>query len=430
MRLSSFLCLLALPLAAIAEKPVFNDFMGLCVHTVQFKPELYEPVTRLVRDYHSVHWDLDDDTQASIDFPFAKNRVQWEKMYGRWVEAGYEIDAALMFNNLNAEDWKDLPADAERYAQAFAKFFGPSSRNLVTSAEVGNEPGHYSDEDYARLFRAFATGLRQGDPKLKILTSNLTTGESTKYAKNIDLLKDMGELYDVLKVHTYAQVEGWPTWERSYPEDPDIDFLEKVQAVIDWRNEHATGKEVWITEFGWDATTAPQQKEGTFKDWVGSTETEQARYLVRAFLCFSAMDVQRAYIYFFNDNNAASVHASSGLTRKYEPKPAFYAVAHLCATLGDYRFTRVREEKPGELYVYEYQSATDPKQFIWAAWSPTGEDREASVELNTGSGKVEKIERMPLKAEAVETVKWKSPRNGAIELTVTESPAYIHLQAP
>jgi len=429
-RLAPLLALLALPLAGLAEKPVFNDFMGLCVHTVQFKPEVYAPVAKLVRDYHPVRWDLGEDTQATLDFPFAKNRVNWETLYGQWTQDGYVIDAALMFNNLAAEDWKNLPADAERYAQEFAAYFGPSSRNWVTSAEVGNEPGHYSDEDYTRLFRAFATGLRQGDPKLKILTSNIVVGESTKYAKNIELMREMGELYDVLKVHAYAQVEGWPTWQRSYPEDPDIDFLTAVQDVIDWRDQHTTGKEVWITEFGWDATTAPQHTEGTFKDWVGSTETEQARYLVRAFLCFSAMDVERAYIYFFNDKNQASVHASSGLTRDYQPKPAFHAVAHLRATLGDYRFTRVREQKPGELYVYEYQSATNPKQFIWAAWSPTGEDREATVELNTGSGEVIKIECMPLAAGEPEAVSWATPEPGLTRLKITESPAYVFLEAP
>ncbi|GHB89645.1 hypothetical protein [Cerasicoccus arenae] len=426
----TLIALLTLPLCASADKPVFNDFMGLCVHTVQFKPELYEPVTRLVRDYHSVNWDLGEDTQASIDFPFSKNRVQWENLYGGWVKKGYEIDAALMFNNLPAEGWKNMPADAERYAEAFARYFGPSSRNLVTSAEIGNEPGHYSDEDYQQLFRAFATGLRHGDPKLKILTGNLRVGDSDKYAKKIDLLRGMSDLYDVLKVHTYAQVEGWPTWRRSYPEDPDIDFLSTVQEVIDWRNENASGKEVWVTEFGWDATTAPQEKTGTFKDWVGSTDTEQARYLVRAFLVFSAMDIQRAYIYFFNDSDKASVHAAAGLTRNFKPKPSFYAVSHLRATLGDYRFTRIREEESGELYVYEFQSSKNLKQYIWVAWSPTGTDREATVTLQTGSGKITRIERMPLSEDTVESVKWTTPRTGVTELRVTESPAYIFIEAP
>ena len=39
----------------------------------------------------------------------------------------------------------------------------------------------------------------------------------------------------------------------------------------------------------------------------------------------------RAYLYWFNDADQASLHASSGLTRNYGPKPSFDAVAHLLA---------------------------------------------------------------------------------------------------
>ena len=38
-------------------RPLMRDFIGLCGHTVQFKPDLYAPVTRMVRDYHPIDWD-------------------------------------------------------------------------------------------------------------------------------------------------------------------------------------------------------------------------------------------------------------------------------------------------------------------------------------------------------------------------------------
>ena len=40
------------------KKALFRDFMGLNVHSIGFKPELYKPVCRLVRDYHPMVWDL------------------------------------------------------------------------------------------------------------------------------------------------------------------------------------------------------------------------------------------------------------------------------------------------------------------------------------------------------------------------------------
>jgi hypothetical protein len=79
-------------------------------------------------------------------------------------------------------------------------------------------------------------------------------------------------------------------------------------------------KEVWVTEFGWDASTKTQAKTGDFAKWDGNVSDEkQAQYLVRAFLVFAAMDVNRAYLYFFNDADEPSFHASSGITRNFQP---------------------------------------------------------------------------------------------------------------
>ncbi len=54
MRLRSLILVsfVASTLAAEESKPLFKDFMGVNGHTVQFKPELYKSVCRLVRDYH------------------------------------------------------------------------------------------------------------------------------------------------------------------------------------------------------------------------------------------------------------------------------------------------------------------------------------------------------------------------------------------
>src|SRR5262249_47464625 len=160
-----------------------------------------------------------------------------------------------MFDNLAVESWKDLPRDAEAYGKSFAKAFGPSSTNLVAAAEIGNEPGKYDDDTYRTLFKSMATGLRAGDPKIRIGTCAVTTGESEAYSKSVKCIEGLQDLYDFLNIHSYAQVEGWPTWKRSYPEDPKLDYLTRIEDLIRWRDKHAPGKEIRITEFGWDAST-------------------------------------------------------------------------------------------------------------------------------------------------------------------------------
>ena len=406
-------------------KPLFKDFMGLCVHTVMFKPDLYRPVCHHVRDYHGMNWDLGDDTDFWPTFPMARNQVNWQAMYGDWVNKGYVIDASIMFGDTPYAKWKNPTRDAETYGIAFARYFGPSNRNLVKAMEIGNEPGLYSDEEYRTIFESMAKGIRLGDPNMLIVTCAADPCESERYAKSVACVQGLEDLYDVINIHTYAQVEGWPTWKRSFPEDPNLDYLKKIERTMAWRDKHAPLKNIWITEFGWDCTTQPTPKEGDFKDWQGSTDLQQAQYLVRSWLIFSGMDIERAYMYWFDDKDLPQVHGASGLTRNYEPKPSYYAVSHLYATLGDYRYTR--HFKVGPALVYEYNHDLHANKKIQAVWLPTGSNQTDSINLPLNGAAVDRIERMPLTAEAAQTV---SPTisNDRLTLPCSEFVTYVFLR--
>src|SRR5438128_4889539 len=111
-------------------RPTMGEFMGLNVHTIQFKPDLYAPVCRLVRDYHPVGWDFsNEDPTGPTKFPMAANGVPWGTMYASWNKAGFEIDACLIFDAVAPAKWKDPARDARAYGQAFAQAFGPSSKS-------------------------------------------------------------------------------------------------------------------------------------------------------------------------------------------------------------------------------------------------------------------------------------------------------------
>jgi serine/threonine-protein kinase ATR len=141
------------------------------------------------------------------------------------------------------------------------------------------------------------------------------------------------------------------------------------------------------------------------------------------------MDLDRAYMYWFNDEDTPQVHGSSGLTRNYQPKPSYYAVSHLYKTLGDYRFARIVTEKAGDLYVYEYVHRTDPKEKIQVVWSPTGSDRTVNKTITTGVNPY-RAERMTLTAEAAATVPYASGKTGVISLECSESAVYLWLKTP
>jgi hypothetical protein len=74
--------LMLFPAAAVAQdlpappaKPALRDFIGLNVHTVMFKPDLYKPVSRMVRDYPGFDWDVGNETDFYLRFPFERIRL-------------------------------------------------------------------------------------------------------------------------------------------------------------------------------------------------------------------------------------------------------------------------------------------------------------------------------------------------------------------
>lgn len=410
------------------KKPLMRDFIGLNTHTIQFRTDLYRPVTRLVRDYHPVEWDLGHDPSRHTMFPTSPEGIDWGQLYGSWRKAGFIIDACAMFDSIPIEEWKDIPQEGEAYGESFAYFFGPSNLDLVTSIEIGNEPSKVPDDKYREMFQAMATGIRKGDPKMAIATCAVALGTKDPYSKDVKCLDGLSSLYDALNVHTYAFKKAWPTWERSNPEDPSISYLTQPQGIIDWRNQNAPGKQVWITEFGYDSTTKPNKTTGDFKDWVGVTDAEQAQFIVRSYLMFADMDIDRAYLYWFNDSDEPTLHASSGITRNYQPKPSYYAMAHLLKTLGNYRFEKELVKQTNGAFAFDFQSGNNAGDHIIAVWMATRHGEPTPVTLPPLRGKVVKAERMPLSSAAPNPTPFQVAADGSVTLKADGSPVYLFVK--
>ncbi|HSJ02036.1 MAG TPA: hypothetical protein VK956_06250 [Verrucomicrobium sp.] len=388
---------------AAEPTPLFRESTGINGHTVNFKPDLYQPVCRVVRDYHPVEWDLKDDTSKLPEWPFAKNRVSWEKIYKSWHEKGLQISVCLLFDNMKVTAWKNLEKDAEAYARSFAENFGPGGKwPYVEYMEIGNEPGLYEDATYVTLFKAMTKGIREGNPKMKIVTCNVEGTKSDRYWKGADLFKDLGNQYDVLQIHRYAISEQWPVWKRTYPENPKVPYLSSIQELLHWRDTNAKGKPVWVTEFGWDASSKEPDPKGEWAKWKDSTDEEQARWLVRSFFLFAEMGVEKSFVYFFNDEDEPKLHAASGLTRNFQPKPAYHAVAWMLKSLENYRFSKVIQKSLDQGYVFEFTPEKAGEPVIWAVWHPTQENY--AVKLDLAGRKVLRQERMPLAADSADQV--------------------------
>ena len=293
-----------------------------------------------------------------------------------------------------------------------------------------------------------ALGIRDGDPRVKILTPAVQARPGDDYSQDLRGLygeKDILPLYDVINLHTYASVERQkPTespWNRSYPEDPAIAYLKVADEAIAWRNAHAPGKEVWITEFGYDACTpeAMSRRRDWFLklDWQGHMDLQQAQYLIRSFFTFAERDIQRAYIYYYDDNDSPSVHGCAGLTRKFVPKMSFWAVKQLYELLGEYRFKRVVRKGADDLCVYEFEHGSEPDRVTWVAWSPTGTranekdhymPRETKATLSGLPALPLRVVGMATTNGAVPQPSWEKTSPSSISLNIGESPTYLLME--
>jgi hypothetical protein len=426
---------------SIPPKPKFSDFMGINFHTtLVHDPRLYAQTCRLARDYHPVSWDVWNTSNGSTKFPdtpYSQNGVNWDQLYGNWMNAGYTINASLMdlekyVNSIPNNCFSaDVMNELQAYGTKFARSFGPGGKwPRVQMAEIENEPFESSDNQYKSLFKALATGLRLGDAQLKILTCAVTADMPSPsiYEKSIQILDRDTNLFDIISMHTYALKSGYPSWENSYPEDPKIDYLSKIDRMIAYKKLQPSmaNKPIWITEFGFDAGTLLAQRKNRL--WKSSTETEQAQWIVRSFLVFSEKDVERAYVYWFEDDDSGNLHGASGIVRRnsagttHTPKPSFYSMRHLFNALGSYRFKRVVTKQQAGVYTFEY--ANDANQLAWVVWSPTEQKADSSVTLTNLPTSQVRIEKLTLADGPVTSTTTSAPGN-TLNIMVSETPKFL-----
>jgi hypothetical protein len=420
-----------------AEPAAIGDLMGICGH-YHFRGADYAPLARHVRNYHSVNWDL-DVTKPYEDppYPFALNRVNWERLYGEWREGGFEIDASLMIGVVEPDDWLLPEASAYNYGRAFARFFGPSGKGLVHTAELGNEPGKYPDPLYRRIARAMAIGLKQGDPRMRVATAALTVGRSGKFARSVSCYEGWLDRIDVLNVHVYAMKGEWPNRRRTHPEDPEGGFVAEVRRVLAWRDEAAPDRPVWVTEFGWDAHRAEgapvQEGVPIYERPSAASRLQQAQFLLRGYLLLARLGVERAYMYWYRDEGAEKgQHNASGIVSGGVRQPAYHAMASMQRNLGDYAFARALSEQREGTYAYRLDAPGG--RACVAVWRGTWDGAERAFRLDlAGAGLAGRrlaravetalSEEGDLPVDAVEGAGW-------VEIGATGTPRLLFFEPP
>lgn len=330
-----------------------------------------------------------------------------------------------------------------------------SGLGLITYFENENEPNknwfnraqYYTPYEYAAMMSAdydghmrlmgTTVGVKNADPNAKLVMAGLVgNGLDLQYLQAIKFWSDYHrandegyEVFpvDVINFHHYCRKYSGNDYVGISPEEDQM--REKLQVLVDWKNQHAPGVEVWLSEFGYDTHPESPQRATAIKDF--SHEEVQAQWLVRSFLAIAAAGVDRAQIYMLRDvdPNCATQYCTSGLTSTqatgYVQKPSWYYIYTLKNHLGDMRFEEeiVDPDYPG---VMNYKFASDSGEKAYVLWSPTSEQIEISDYPFQIGGDWEQMTQITLTDKQVNGAFTYLPvTDGKVTLTISENPIIL-----
>ena len=266
-------------------------------------------------------------------------------------------------------------------------YFQPEEFAAMCSADY--------DGDLGRMGRTI--GVKNADVGAKLVMGGLA-GLNLDYVRTIKAWADVnrGGVFpgDVLNFHHYSN-SGGEQQKGQVGISPEADDLRgKAAALVDYCRHALPGKEVWVTEFGYDTNPHSPQRAPAIGGY--STEEVQGQWLLRSYLALAAAGVDRAAMFMLRDVDAsdATQFSSSGLVTekgKWEPKASWFYVHTLRDRLTGMRFAG--EQASGNqasgnaaVKVYRFKSAVGPGG-AYVVWRPTS-DGAAPVPfmLTAGTG--------------------------------------------
>jgi hypothetical protein len=246
-------------------------------------------------------------------------------------------------------------------------------------------------------------GIKQGDAKAFHVLGGLANNGIDKTSKcNGSYLdssvlvcgRQANQVMDVINIHLYwnnTDSIPWP-WTGAAGVCPENGLLERgtndIAQIKDWRDTHAPGMEIWLTEFGWDTYTGG----GNNHSYQYAPELQQANYIIRSFALLKYLGLGKAFVYFDQDPNSASTvqYSSSGLVKDnsngFSRKISYYFMSTMRAMIGDYSFTSADKHASGspQLFVYRFsRSAQDVVLMVWCRQGNQQFDNGATIQNYT-----------------------------------------------
>lgn len=418
-----------LPEAKRRQFPLMNDLIG----TNAFIDDPLDKMAAVgyIREYHNWSWDAGKEAYPNNAAAFNPSYAggggwNFDDYYTKLKNAGIMVAPSIKGSaNWIAEkaDFKPVdvgqdatnPASYKAHADhmfQFAARYGStkvpdvklklapnqprvSGLNLLRYFENGNEPNAWwhgrqgystpyelaaqSSADYDGHKKSLGDtfGIKNADPNAKLVMAGLA-GLDLNYIKAMktwaDWNRDGDFPADVLNVHTYSNNIGGQGNSRIGISPEEDRLKERLQELTDYRDRYLSGKELWLTEFGYD--THPGSVQGARIIGETSAEETQARWLVRSYLAIAAAGVDRAAQYMLRDaGTGPGKYGTSGLTSEkgeWKPKTSWYYTYALKNRLTGMRFAGEVASGNPKVWIYKFRS--DNGSGAYAVWCPTAEN--------------------------------------------------------
>jgi hypothetical protein len=293
-----------------------------------------------------------------------------------------------------------------------------------------------SSADYDGHQQALGTtvGLKNADSTAQLVMGGLA-------ALNFDYVRAMkfwadhhrGGSFpaDVLNFHHYS---NYKNGDERYAISPEADSLQaKLEALARYRDQYLPGRELWLTEFGYDTHSASPQGVPSIDGFTN--EEVQGMWLVRSLLAAAAARIDRTAIYMLRDvkDGDPSLYNTCGITSSkhsgWQPKPAWYYLKTFAQGLKGMQFAQSMPATDPKVMVYKFvtqDSNQNKPRAAYVVWCPTatGEVVE-NYELELASQEKHGILVNLSNNTTGDIHAFEAAKSGSVRLSVSEKPTLI-----
>ena len=406
-----FIVILLFSSYVAAQKPysgVIKDFVGLNTNVGAYDDQIVARLAKVatwMREYHNwVHFEKNENVYA-WDSTTPSGYGTWP-FHTKFVQECVKHDINLLICTQGATTWASATGEtdgppygsqdgtqehhyidkAEFIAQLVARYGSTTidgskletrdkktGLSYVKYYEDSNEPDYWWHQPtwpgnfYGRYLNAVhdahnlttnadypLLGIKNVDPDAVHVMGGLARFDEDYLA---GILQAAGDRlpFDIINFHHYC-TRGSGTSRGICPEHETYGLKPTVEQWQAWRDTHAPGMPLWLTEFGWDTYKSASGQSS----YVYAGEQSQANYLLRSLFLLMGYGIDKAFVFFDKDPNSESTqqYSSCGiLTDKahgLEAKTSYYYLATMQNRVGDYTFVKADQHAAGDPAVYSF----------------------------------------------------------------------------